>query len=212
MKKNLAKKNKKFLKVAHDMQRTNGIFGFADVVVALWKSDPAAWGMIGAEAYPDANRVAAFLSARSGPIKMGLVEIVSPRRYKITPAGIECITDRPASEEFFLPPRFSAAMDSPCVEEWIAGSRPEMAFADAIALWVGKPANGSTDAKKILAERDAIKMAAREVSESELPGAEEHVKDARLLLSFLSFIDAKFAPHLKLMETKIAASKNGDQK
>lgn len=65
-----------------------GIVVHETLVVEAWKAYPETFGLKGySSLYPDANTVAACLSATGGPKRKGWLEVLSPRVYNVTDAG-----------------------------------------------------------------------------------------------------------------------------
>jgi len=68
-------------------------FSAEDLVVAVWKFDPAAFGLKHfTELYPDSNKILTYLMGRRGLVKAGLLNRVGEKMYQLAPAGRRAVS------------------------------------------------------------------------------------------------------------------------
>lgn len=151
---------------AGDLEKT---FTAEDLLLAAWKRDPIAWGLLGHEKeHPDSEKIYKELdlrgsSDRGGLVGSGFFEKVRKRTYRLTAAGLaaasEVIGADPSSHakaDRALADAVAGILSHPVFREWMKDPSMPKHFRDAGHFWGIAPGTPPSVIRTRIGEVDNI--------------------------------------------------------
>lgn len=198
-------------------------FTMEELLVRAWKRDKLAWGLRGYETlYPDSDKIQKEIGARGVGQKsmseLGLLERVSRRVYRLTPAGLATAVALgpadPISQEKAdrtLEIEVKKILEHPTFRDWLGDSTHPKHFREAGHFWGIAPGTPPKTVRERVSFVDQTLKAALEALERR--GVEEIVKhrgkvlfdrkDIERCLEFQAILKERFARDLKLLDPQI---------
>ncbi len=194
-------------------------FTFEELLIAVWKLDPAAWGLRGFEReHPDPERLNREIGSRGkgqkGLVDLGYLERTQARTYRLTPAGIARASRvDPSNRESLekadraLERELKKILEHPVFVAWLKEQKPPKSFRDAGHFWGIAPGTPpkvirervTSVEQSLLAADDLLKMrGVDKIGEQRGSLLFEH-EDVARALEFQEMLRKTFAKDLHLL-------------
>jgi hypothetical protein len=192
-------------------------FTAEDLVVAVWKQDPQAFGLRGHEQnYPDSNKVYTKIDGKSGLVAKGWLAKHGERTLRITMKGLSEIVgltgdqDAAGKLDRQTQDRIAKILGHPVFQSWLQDRSQPTKFRDAGYFWgiaPGTPA--STVRSRILDVRSTLQSALRSVEERGWDGIVQQrgqalfeIEDIQRALEFQDSLLQRFQSDIRILDPK----------
>lgn len=161
----------KLLLAAYAREQKSSPFSAEELAVEAWRSFPDAFGFVAdAESFPDSHRVAMEIMGSKPLSKLGYLERVGSKLYRLSPAGIHAArrlqegSNGEGAEKAQLErkdkERLRRLLESRALAKVLSGRENDLTFHDACVFWGITPRSSARDLHTKYASVDEIIRAA----------------------------------------------------